>query len=96
MNVDPNGSKWWEFGKWDWTSIGKIALGVVTVARLAVASVFTGGGLSVIFAGAAMGGKLLLQDVAMNISKNFLQHTVAYLGKEFFVRFGIEMFLPDL
>ena len=38
---------------------------------------------------AAMGRKLLLQDVAMNISKNFLQHTVAYFCKEFFVRFGI-------
>lgn len=36
---------------------------------------------------AAMGGKLLLQDVAMNMSKNFLQHTVAYLGKKFFVEF---------
>ena len=55
MNIDSNGNKWWEFWKWDWASIGKIALGVVVVAGLAVASVFTGGAASVIFAGAAIG-----------------------------------------
>ena len=43
-----------------------------------------------------MGGKLLLQDVAMNMSKNFLQHTIAYLGKEFFINFGFANILVGL
>ena len=43
-----------------------------------------------------MGGKLLLQDVAMNIGKNFLQHTITYLGKEFFINLGFANILAGL
>jgi len=55
VHVDTNGNAWYEFWKWDWASIGKIAAGVAIVAGLVVGSVFTGGTLSVVLAGAAIG-----------------------------------------
>ena len=58
MNIDPNGNAWWNPFSWDWESIGKIALGITIVAGLAVASMFTGGAASLIFAGAAISGGL--------------------------------------
>ena len=55
MNVDPMGHKWYEFWNWDWASIGKVALGIGIITGLVIGSIFTGGMLSVILAGAAIG-----------------------------------------
>ena len=55
VHVDYEGNAWYEFWKWDWASIGKIAVGVTIIAGLVVGSIFTGGMLSVVLAGAAIG-----------------------------------------
>ena len=71
MNVDPTGSKWWEFWKWDWKKIGGWVLtGLATVASvglIVVGTVVTGGLLSAVLVGAGIGalvgisGSIILQ-----------------------------------
>ncbi len=43
MNVDENGTKWWEFWKWDWKKIGQGIAAVIGVTALVIATVFTAG-----------------------------------------------------
>ena len=64
---------------------GKITLGGLAISAGLGATLGLSGGHG--WTSAAMGGKLLLADVAMNMSKNFLQHSITYLSKEFLVRF---------
>lgn len=88
MNVDPTGSKWWEFWKWDWEKIAATTLTLIaTVGAIALTVATLGAtvGITICTIGFAIGfsGSLFAQSLAgqgFNIGKAFFDGLWGIIG----------------